>query len=120
MADLVRFEAVSKSYGEVRALKDVTFSIVEGEILGYVGPNGAGKTTTIKTMTGVLKHFAGRLSVAGHALPREAEAVSKVLGYLPQNVAFHDWRTTYQALRIFGRLSDMEGAALEERIDEVL
>ena len=111
---------MSKSYGENLVLDGISLNIASGSILGYVGPNGAGKTTTIKIMTGVLTDFEGEVNIHGHSMPREKYQISRHLGYMPQNVAFHDWRTVEQALGVFGRLSGLAGDSLQKRIDETL
>jgi ABC-2 type transport system ATP-binding protein len=116
----VVLEGVSKRYGNFLALDDISFRVNSGEIFGYIGPNGAGKTTTIKIMVGLLSDFQGNLSIEGHAMPKERSEVHKMLGYLPQNVAFQEWRTIDQALRTFGKLSGLSESEVEERIKEVL
>jgi ABC-2 type transport system ATP-binding protein len=116
----VVLERVSKRYGNFLALNDISFRVNSGEIFGYIGPNGAGKTTTIKIMVGLLSDFQGKLSIEGHAMPEDRGEVHKILGYLPQNVAFQEWRTIDQALRTFGKLSGLSESEAEGRIKEVL
>ncbi len=117
---MVVLENVSKSYAHLLALDSVSFEITSGEIFGYIGPNGAGKTTTIKIMVGLLHDFQGSLHIAGHRMPGMKSMVHKLLGYLPQEVAFQDWRTVDHALRTLGKLSGLAGKELEQRIQEVL
>lgn len=105
---LVVFEGVSKRYKDLLALNNVSFRIDEGEIFGYIGPNGAGKTTTIKIIVGLLRPTQGTLRVGGHLMPDERGEVHKMLGYLPESVAFQEWRTVDHALRTFGKLSGLE------------
>jgi len=116
----VVFEGVSKRYQSLLALNDVSFKIQEGEIFGYIGPNGAGKTTTIKIMVGLLRSTQGTLHIGDHPMPEEKSEVYKLLGYLPQNVAFQEWRTVNHALRTFGKLSGLKKNEIEDRIEEVL
>lgn len=81
---LVDVKDVSRSYGSIQALNNISFSITQGEVLGFLGPNGAGKTTTMQIISGNLAPSAGSVSIAGHDLlaqPREAKAM---LGYLPE------------------------------------
>jgi ABC-2 type transport system ATP-binding protein len=111
---------VSKKYGNFQALYDVSFTLSEGEIFGYVGPNGAGKTTTMKILTGLISDFQGEVSIGGYLLPKQIDQVCKLLGYLPQNVAFQEWRTVDDTLRILGRLSDLKDAEIEDRIPKLL
>ncbi len=114
------FENVEKSYGATRALKGVSFEIRRGEVFGFIGPNGAGKTTTMKILVGLLGGFSGAVRVNGLSMPEHRAALYRAVGYLPQAVAFQDWRTVEHALVTLGRLSGMGRAALAERIPEVL
>lgn len=91
--DFVVLKNVSKYYGTFRALDNVSFTIKEGEIFGYIGPNGAGKTTTMKILVDLISDFQGEISIGGHQIPKERNEIHRLLGYLPQNVAFQDWRT---------------------------
>jgi ABC-2 type transport system ATP-binding protein len=118
--ELVSLQNLSKSFYNFKALDNVSFSIASGEIFGYIGPNGAGKTTTMKILVGLISDFQGTVTVNGFGLPKQKSQVYKLLGYLPQNVAFQDWRTVNQALRTFGKLSGLTEQKVEERIPEVL
>lgn len=120
MNGFVALDRVSKDFKGFKALDDVSFQMEEGEILGYVGPNGAGKTTTIKAIVGLMNDFQGTITIGGHRMPRDKKEVHKLLGYLPQSVAFQEWRTVDHALTSFGLLSGMERSELDGRIEEVL
>jgi ABC-2 type transport system ATP-binding protein len=114
------FENVAKSYGTTPALKGVSFEIRRGEVFGFIGPNGAGKTTTMKILVGLLGGFSGTVRVNGLPMPEHRAELYRAIGYLPQAVAFQDWRTVEHALVTLGRLSGMERPALAERIPQVL
>jgi ABC-2 type transport system ATP-binding protein len=114
------FENVAKSYGTKPALKGVSFEIRRGEVFGFIGPNGAGKTTTMKILVGLLGGFTGTVRVNGLSMPGHRAALYPAVGYLPQAVAFQDWRTVDHALVTLGRLSGMGRPALAERIPRVL
>ncbi len=116
----LNFQAVTKKYGFLDALKEVSFSVDEGEIFGYIGPNGAGKTTTIKIIVGLITDFTGDYSIGGKQMPGNISELYKFVGYLPQNVAFQDWRTVNHVLRTFGRLSGLSPEKTEERTNYVL
>jgi len=118
--DLLVFEGVSKRYKDLLALNNVSFKIEEGEIFGYIGPNGAGKTTTIKIMVGLLRQTHGKLHIGGYSMPEEKDKVHKLLGYLPQMVAFQDWRTVDDALTTFGKMSSLEKDVIDRRIERSL
>lgn len=114
------FENVSKKFRDLLALDNISFQVGEGEIFGYIGPNGAGKTTTIKIMVGLLSEFEGTLSIGGYSMPQRRDQIHKILGYLPQNVAFQEWRTVDHALRTFASLSGLERRMIEPGIEKVL
>lgn len=118
--DFVILKNVSKYYGAFRALDHVSFTIKEGEIFGYIGPNGAGKTTTMKILVDLISDFQGEISIGGHPIPKERNEIHRLLGYLPQNVAFQEWRTVNQALTTFGRLSGLSETEVEENIPKIL
>lgn len=117
---LLALRGVSKSYGQFQALDSISFEIKEGETFGYIGPNGAGKTTTMKILVGLISDFHGEVFIGGYQVPKQKEQVYKLLGYLPQNVAFQEWRTIDHALKTLGKLSGLTDAEVERRIPEVL
>lgn len=117
---VIEFDRVSKGYKDIIAINEVSFTVGFGEIFGYIGPNGAGKTTTIKIMVGLITDFNGRCRIGDWFVPKDIDRVHKILGYMPQNVAFQDWRTVNQALTTFGKFSGLHGSELASRIDEML
>ncbi|MHA1602137.1 MAG: ABC transporter ATP-binding protein, partial [Promethearchaeota archaeon] len=116
----LELQNISKSYKYVNVLQDVSFSIQKGDIFGYVGPNGAGKTTTIKILVGLIQNFQGKILIKGIDISKNRQLLHKVLGYLPQETSFQEWRTVETALNTFGLLSGISKKELESRIDEVL
>jgi ABC-2 type transport system ATP-binding protein len=118
--EFVTIRNLAKDFGGFQALNNVSFTIKEGEIFGYIGPNGAGKTTTMKILVGLITDFQGEVSIGGYQVPKTKEEIHKLLGYLPQSVAFQEWRTVNQALTTFGKLSGLTDAKVEERIPEIL
>jgi ABC-2 type transport system ATP-binding protein len=117
---LIVLNSVTKNYDNFKALDSVSFEIGKGQVFGYIGPNGAGKTTTIKIMVGLITNFKGDVQILGYQMPQHRHEIHKLLGYLPQNVAFQDWQTVDNALKTFGLLSGLEKNRVENRIDEVL
>jgi len=83
-AVLVEVQNLSRYYGERAAIRDVSFTIRRGEVLGFLGPNGAGKTTTMQVLSGNLAPSGGRVRVAGHDLLDDPRAAKAALGYLPE------------------------------------
>ena len=116
----VTINNVTKNFRAFKALDDISFTIQEGEIFGYIGPNGAGKTTTMKILVGLISNFQGEITIGGLRLPKDKDEIHKLLGYLPQNVAFQDWRTIDHALTTFGKLSGLNETQVEDRIPKVL
>lgn len=102
----------------VRVLKGVSFSVIEGEIFGFVGPNGAGKTTTFKTILGFVPPTSGRIKIMGK--PLGDVEVKKYVGYLPENPYFYDYLTGEELLHYMGELHGLNGGRLSKRVDELL
>jgi ABC-2 type transport system ATP-binding protein len=116
---IISFSSVSKSYKDVAALQEASFEIKEGDIFGYIGPNGAGKTTTLKILVGLISDFTGEVEIQGQSIKNRSD-YSSLIGYLPQDVGFQEWRTVNHTLITFGLLSGMTKADLDVRIPEVL
>jgi ABC-type multidrug transport system ATPase subunit len=94
---------LTKRYGRVKAVDDVSFTVNDGEAVALWGPNGAGKTTVIRCALGLLP-FHGQLVVAGHDIRREGKAARRAIGYVPQELALYDDFRLLEALRFFARL----------------
>jgi ABC-2 type transport system ATP-binding protein len=118
--NILVLEGVTKRYKDLLALDNISFALQQGDIFGYIGPNGAGKTTTIKIIVGLLRQGQGTVSIGGYLMPEKKDQVNKLLGYLPQQVSFQQWRTVDHALTTFGKLSGLKKNELEARIQEVL
>ncbi|SMB99373.1 ABC-2 type transport system ATP-binding protein [Thermanaeromonas toyohensis ToBE] len=113
-------ENLTKHYGSVVAVQDLNLKIYEGEIFGLLGPNGAGKTTTILMLLGLTEPTAGRALVAGLDPTRNALAVKRLVGYLPDNVGFYDDLTAKENLLYTGRLNQIPETELEHRVKAAL
>jgi ABC-2 type transport system ATP-binding protein len=99
---------LSKSYGGFQAVKGISFSVAEGEIVGFLGPNGAGKTTTIRILTCYHPADAGEAKIAGHDVFNESMQVRQVIGYLPESVPLYHEMRVREFLHFRGRLHDMD------------
>lgn len=120
MGLMIETFGLTRKFANLTALEDLSIQVSKGEILGFLGPNGAGKTTTIKIMVGLLSEFERILRIGGYSMPGRRDQVHKILGYLPQNVAFQEWRTVDHALRTFGSLSGLERKKIGPGIEKVL
>ncbi len=117
---LLEVSGLRRRFGDVQAVKDVSFTIHEGETYGLLGPNGAGKTTCISMVTGVLRRDAGEVRLDGVAITTSGTAGRDAIGLVPQDLALYPDLTAKENLTFFGRLYGMHGAGLKGRIDEVL
>ena len=117
---LLKVERLSKTFGAVRAVEDVSFEVGEGEIYGLLGPNGAGKTTTISIIAGLLKADGGRVLVAGTDFGSDPERAKKIMGVVPQEVALYEELSGRENLEFWGRIAGLSGAQARERAGELL
>jgi len=120
MSTIVEVAHLQKNYGDNQAVKDVSFTIEEGEVFSLLGPNGAGKTTTISMLSCLLEPSAGDASIAGHSIRRQPMEVKRVIGVVPQEIALYEDLSARENLMFWGRMAGMSGAALKRRVDEVL
>src|SRR5437763_5211120 len=109
-----------KRYGEVQALDGVTFDVREGEVFGLLGPNGAGKSTTVRVLTTLTTPDSGQALVAGHDVVRHPNRARHAIGYVPQDSGVDREATGRENLMLQGRIYGMRGAALRQRVDELL
>ena len=117
---VLQVEDLHKSYGEIQAVKGVSFRIAPGENYGLLGPNGAGKTTTIQMIAGVLAADGGRVTVCGKELTTTTTSVKSHIGWVPQEVALYDRLSARENLAFFGRMQGLSGRELTSRVEEVL
>src|SRR3954470_18928837 len=118
---MIEVEHLTKYYGPNAALRDVTFNVEQGEILGFLGPNGAGKTTTMRIITGYLPPSSGTARVAGFDVAEKSLDARRHLGYLPEMVPLYTDLTTYEYLDFRGRLCGLHhGRERKARIYEVM
>ncbi|MBR5992293.1 MAG: ABC transporter ATP-binding protein [Lachnospiraceae bacterium] len=89
MADVIRIENLTKSYGKKRGVTDISLTVKEGEIFGFIGPNGAGKSTTIRSMLGFLNFDKGAITILGKDSVKEHVGILKEVGYMPSEALFY-------------------------------
>jgi len=116
---IVSIEGVSKLYGSVAAIRDVTLHVRRGEVLGLLGPNGSGKTTLLRMLTGYLSPTSGRLSVDGHDTERDRMAARRLIGYVPESLPLYSHMRVREFLRFMARLRGLDSAASNAAVAEV-
>ncbi len=117
-ADPIVLEHVTKTFGAVRAVDDLSLHIPAGEIFGLIGPNGSGKTTLIRLLLGLLRPTSGSVCVLGQRMPNWRAASS--IGYMTQASALYGELSVRENLAFFGSLYGLRGQALDTRIQEVV
>jgi sodium transport system ATP-binding protein len=117
---MIEVQALSKSFGKVQAVQNVSFSAADGQITGLLGPNGAGKSTTLRMLYTLLKPDSGTARIDGLDVSRQALEVQRRIGVLADARGLYARLTTRENIRYYGRLHGLEGAALEGRIDTLI
>ncbi|MDR3639087.1 MAG: ABC transporter ATP-binding protein [Isosphaeraceae bacterium] len=117
---MIEAQGLTKQFGSFLAVRDVTFSIPQGQVVAFLGPNGAGKTTTMRLLTGFVAPTKGAARIAGIDVQHDRIAASEHLGYLPENGPLYLDMTPYGLLRFFGQARGLKGSALNGSIDRVI
>jgi len=113
---MLRLENLSKSFGEIKAVDNVSIQVESGEIFGLLGPNGAGKTTIIQMVAGLLKPDNGRIWLDSIEALVNPEATKKLLGVVPQEMAFYEELSAWENLFFWGSIQGVKGKILKDRI----
>ncbi|MDO9547934.1 MAG: ATP-binding cassette domain-containing protein [Candidatus Marinimicrobia bacterium] len=109
-----------KHYGDVKAVEDISFSVANGEILGFLGPNGAGKTTTLKVITGYLSPTSGNVFVDDFNVMDDSMEIRRMIGYLPEmNPLYHDMQV-YDFLEFVARAREIDKNHFRSRLNDVI
>jgi ABC-2 type transport system ATP-binding protein len=117
---LLHVDQISKAFGAIRAVDNVSFEVREGEIYGLLGPNGAGKTTTISVISGLLTPDSGQVAVAGRPFRGDPQQAKRIMGVVPQDLALYEELTARENLMFWGRLAGLGGKAAAARSGELL
>jgi len=118
--DIIEVENLSKNFGEVHAVKGISFSVKEGEIFGFLGPNGAGKTTTIRIMTGVLEPTSGLVKIFGQDFWKNPIPIKQNIGGVPETANVYIDLTGLYNLTFMGELYGIPKKVGEKRAEELL
>lgn len=116
---LIEVSHLSKDYGNFSAVRDVSFGLVPGEILGFLGPNGAGKSTSMKMLTGFLRPSSGNVSIWGCDVWSDPIAAQQHLGYLPEGAPAYEEMRVHGFLKFIGEARGLSGQSLTQAIDQV-
>jgi ABC-2 type transport system ATP-binding protein len=117
---MLQVESLSKRYGERVAVNAVSFSIAQGETVGLLGPNGAGKTTAIAMISGISRPDGGEVTLSGVSLARDANALKRRVGLVPQDLALYEELSAWANLQLFGGLYGLSAAELQPRAKAAL
>jgi len=117
---MIQVEGVTKRYGPASAVKNVSFTVEKGEIVGFLGPNGAGKTTTMRILTGFLPPTEGTAIVAGYDVQQDPIEVKKRIGYLPESPPVYPEMEVGDYLAFVAKIKGIAGADVAKRVDAVL
>jgi len=116
----IEVQGLVKRFGDLQAVQGVSLTVQAGEIFSLLGPNGAGKSTIISMLSGLLEPNEGDALILGHSIRREPEAAKACLGVVPQEVALYPDLSARENLVFWGKMYGLRGAALKQRVDEVL
>ncbi len=111
---------LKKNFGELKAVRGVSFTAQAGEVLSLLGPNGAGKSTTISMLSGLLEPNEGDATIMGYSVRREPLQAKSHLGVVPQDIALYPDLSARENLVFWGKMYGLRGAALKTRVNEVL
>ena len=120
MSPSIETISLTKSFGDVIAVNDVSFSVETGEIFGFLGPNGAGKSTTMMILTTLLKPSSGRALVYGHDVRDDPKKVRQSIGFVQQETTVDEYLTGRENLILQAKLNHIPTGEIKSRIDEVL
>lgn len=116
---MLQIEHLTKTYGEKKAVDDLSLHILPGEIYGFIGHNGAGKTTTLKSVAGILRFDAGEIRIGGTSIRTDPLACKRKLAYIPDNPDLYDYMTGIQYLNFIANIFGVSAAERQVRIREL-
>lgn len=117
---LISIRNLTRRYGDLTAVDDITFDVGPGEVFALLGPNGAGKTTTIRILTGILQATTGEARVAGKDCGRQRPEIMRDLGYLPDEPTFYDYLRGREVLHFVGEIHGLDAETINARIEPLV
>ena len=118
--NMIEINHLTKSYGALRAVDDISFTVEPGQVLGFLGPNGAGKSTTMKMITGFLTPTSGSIRVCGHDVQASPIAAKACMGYLPEGAPSYAEMTVRTFLDFIANVRGLTGDVRRKRLDDVI
>ncbi len=109
---MLHIDHLTKSYGQKKAVDDLTLHIAPGEIYGFIGHNGAGKTTTLRSVAGIQSFDSGEITIGGRSIRTDPIACKQMMGYIPDNPDLYDYMT---GVRFLNFIADIYGVSAEDR-----
>ena len=120
MLSAIETKSLTKSFGDVIAVNDISFSVESGEIFGFLGPNGAGKSTTMMILTTLLKPTSGQALISGFDVVKDAKKVRESIGYVQQETTVDEYLTGRENLILQAKLNHIPKNQINKRIDDIL
>ena len=119
---MIDTENLTRKFGDLTAVENVSLHVEEGEVFGFLGPNGAGKTTTIRMLCCLIGKTSGKASISGFSVETESDCleIRKIVGLLPENVGLYESLSAYRNLDFFGKMYEVEDAKRQESIERLL
>ena len=117
---MIEVDHLTKSYGQARAVNDISFTVEKGEILGFLGPNGAGKTTTMRILTGYLPATSGTARIAGYDVFEQSMEVRRRIGYLPETPPIYPEMSIEDYLAFVARIKGVDAGNISARVDQAM
>jgi ABC-2 type transport system ATP-binding protein len=112
---MIEIRQLTKCFGDLKAVDELTLDIAQGEFFAFLGPNAAGKTTTIKMLTGLLRPTSGSCAIGGHDVQREPEAAKRMLAYVPDFPFLYEKLTCAEFMRFIGEMFEVAPAEIPRR-----
>ncbi len=119
MADIIEVNNLVKKFGTFTAVNSISFSIKQGEILGFLGPNGAGKTTTIKMINGLLKITSGEVTIKGLSVTKNRRELKKIMGYMSQKFSLYPLLNSMENIEFFAGISGVPAVEIKAKKIEI-
>jgi ABC-2 type transport system ATP-binding protein len=117
---MIKIENLTKYYGDFKAVDNMSFTVNDGEILGFLGPNGAGKTSTLKMLTCFMPPTDGKITYNDYDVMEDSMAIRKMIGYLPENAPLYEYMGVHEYLNYICDLREIYGTKRKERISKMI